>query len=206
MAMMMIKFPTNPQAPVGEIGLDGFHFDPITKELTTPLDRQVDAFRYQLNLAVKHQRPVSIHCVRAVGKLMDTIQAVYQENQQTLPPKLYFHAFGGKASTATQFIKTLEKQSKNSASSSVKPPPPTKVYFGFAPVVNFQSPKTFDVIREIGLDRLVLETDHEDVRKVSQSMKMGIAEIAKALDVTEAELIRATNENVRDLYGLHEKV
>jgi TatD DNase family protein len=192
-----------PQVVVGEIGLDGFHFDPVTKDLTTSMKKQVAAFRFQLDLATKHQRPVSIHCVRAVGKMMDTIQEVYRENNR-LPPKLYFHAFGGKASTATQIIKTLEK-SKQKKNQSTPPVTPTTCYFGFAPIINFQSPKTMEVIRTVGLERLVLETDHEDVRNVPSSMALGIKEISKALDVTEEILIRKTNENVRDLYGLSQQ-
>ena len=108
-----------------------------------------------------------------------------------LPPKLYFHAFGGKAGTATQLIKTFER--KNAT---------TRVYFGFAPVINFESPKTLQVIREVGLDRLVLETDHEDAGLVASDMKLGVKVISKAFEISEHELIQITNQNACDLYGL----
>jgi TatD DNase family protein len=183
----------HPHIPVGEIGLDNFHFDPITKELTTSMDRQVEAFRYQLQLATAHRRPVSIHCVRAMGKIMDTFNDVYNyEKQYQLPPKIYFHAFGGKAATATQIIQTLERKRNVD----------TKIYFGFAPIVNFQSPKTIEVIQAVGLDRLVLETDHEDLMRVGPSMKAAVEYIADALSISQEELIEATNENVKELYDL----
>ncbi|KAG7341041.1 metal-dependent hydrolase [Nitzschia inconspicua] len=197
----------HPNAVVGEIGLDKFHFDPVTKDLTSSMERQIDAFRYQLQLATQHHRPVSMHCVRAMGPVMDTIQEVYQTNNHKLPPKLYFHAFGGKAATATQIIKTLEKlfqknnnnnNSKNKNNNSAN----NNIYFGFAPVINnLESAKTYEVIRAVGLDRLVLETDHEDVQYVPSSMAMGVSNIAKTLGVTPQQLICTTNANVRDLYS-----
>lgn len=198
----------HPRVPVGEIGLDGFHFDPITKELTTTMDRQMDAFRYQLQLATVYQRPVSVHCVRATGKLVDVLDEVFRFNKgrsHRLPPRIYFHAFGGKAATAIQLIQTLERKGKrkhNDSGHNNSSTLTTKCYFGFAPIVNFESQKTAGVIRALGLDRLVLETDHEDASRVSTSMKLGLKVISDALSVSEDELIWATNANVKDLYQL----
>jgi TatD DNase family protein len=181
----------HPHVPVGEIGLDNFHFDATTKELTTPLSTQVLAFEHQLALATKHQRTVSLHCVRAMGKIMETLNQI-QKQHQKLPPRIYFHAFGGKAATVTQLTKSLEKKKT------------TRLYFGFAPIVNFCSPKTLEVIRTVGLERLVLETDHEDAARVPSSMEQGLHVISEALGVTQEELIARTNQNVQDLYGLNE--
>jgi Tat protein secretion system quality control protein TatD with DNase activity len=238
----------HPHLPVGEIGLDNFHFDPITQELTSTMDKQVEALKLQLGVATRLHRPVSLHCVRAMGRLMDALEEVAEENYQRLskkwnndsessanfrsdeddnkderkldkknvvrnhilPPRLYFHAFGGKAATATQLIKTLEtprrikirnesvtRRTKKKFVSIV----PTKVYFGFAPPVNFRSPKTASVIKAVGLERLVLETDREDVRNIGPDMEAGIVWISEVLGITEEELVLVTNENARDLYG-----
>jgi TatD DNase family protein len=181
-----------PSMPVGEIGLDGFHFDPLTKNLTCSMERQVWALEWQLHLAIRYRRPVSLHCVRAMGPMMNSLAKVQKESNGMLPPKLYFHAFGGKAGTATQLIKTFER--KNAT---------TRVYFGFAPVINFESPKTLQVIREVGLDRLVLETDHEDAGLVASDMKLGVKVISKVFEISEHELIQITNQNACDLYSLH---
>ncbi len=178
-----------PSMPVGEIGLDGFHFDPLTKALTCSMERQVRALEWQLHLAIRYRRPVSLHCVRAMGPLMTSLAKVQKESSGMLPPKLYFHAFGGKAGTATQIIRTFEKKKA------------TRVFFGFAPVINFESPKTLEVIREVGLDRLVLETDHEDAGLVASDMQLGVKVISKAFEISEDELIQITNENACDLYG-----
>ena len=223
----------HPHLPVGEIGLDNFHFDPITQELTTPMEKQIEALKLQLQVATNLHRPVSLHCVRAMGKLMDVLEDVAEENFQLLskewnseigdneeiccsernhilPPKLYFHAFGGKAATATQLVKTLEKPRRikirndsvrlQTKKKFVSVPPP-KVYFGFAPPVNFQSPKTASVIRAVGLDRLVLETDREDIRNIGPDMEAGISWISEVLEVTKDELVLKTNKNARELYN-----
>jgi TatD DNase family protein len=186
MEKLLQEYPT---MPVGEIGLDGFHFDPITKNLTCSMERQIMALEWQLDLAIRYHRPVSLHCVRAMGPMMKTLAKVQRERNGKLPPRLYFHAFGGKAGTATQLIKTFEKKKA------------TRVYFGFAPVINFESPKTLQIIREVGLDRLVLETDHEDAGLVASSMKLGLHVISNAFAISENELIEKTNQNVADLYG-----
>jgi TatD DNase family protein len=201
----------DPTIVVGEIGLDNFHFDYATKELTTPLEKQIDAFQYQLELATLYERPVSVHCVRAIGPIMDSLQRIHKKFQR-LPPRIYFHAFGGKAATVTQLIKTLEKpingknkkktKNEDDQNDTTTTTSTTKLYFGFAPIINFDSPKTMDVIRAVGMDRLVLETDHEDIWQVEGSMKVGIEKISHAFGLSAEELIFQTNQNVQDLYSI----
>jgi Tat protein secretion system quality control protein TatD with DNase activity len=176
----------NSHVMVGEIGLDKFHFDLVTRQLTTPLPKQIEAFRYQLELAMVYHRPVSIHCVRAIGPLMETLHHVIRQRKDTYRnewqlPKLYFHAFGGKAATANQIITTLDKLS---------------------PTTSTTTNTSSSLSSTVGLDRLVLETDLEDLQQVPSSMARGIAKISEALDVTEQELIAATSANARDLYNL----
>lgn len=181
------KTTSTPEAIVGEIGLDAFHFDPLTKNLVSPVDKQVQAFRLQLELAARQERPVSIHCVRCFGPLMETLSTVKKQFQ--LPPKLYFHAFGGKLGTVDQLLSLCGRENG-------------RVYFGFAPVVNFRSMKTSSIVRKVGLERLVLETDHEDAARVPQSIQDGIQFISEALETDEATVIAHTTANAFDLYGL----
>ena len=78
----------HPQAIVGEIGLDGFRYKPSSqttqqqqKELLCPMEKQVLAFEYQLRLAAKLQRPVSIHTVQCFGPLMDVLSKLKKFDQ-----------------------------------------------------------------------------------------------------------------------------
>ena len=58
----------HPAAGVGEMGLDRWvkDFDPLAQE---------QAFRTQLALAVELDRALTIHCVKAIGPLMDILRA-----------------------------------------------------------------------------------------------------------------------------------
>lgn len=174
-----------PHAIVGEIGLDGFHFDPVTKDLVSPIDKQVEAFHLQMELAYRLQRPVSIHGVRCFGQLMDALTKL----KSRLPPKLYFHAFGGKIGTVDQLMALCGRDHG-------------RVYFGFAPVINFRSPKTADLVRHIGLNRLLLETDHEDSALVPENIVGCVAFLADTLGVDKEVVIQVTTKNAFDFYNL----
>ncbi len=77
---------------VGEIGLD---------KLDQPFDRMdlEEAFRAQLDIARRHHRPVTIHCVRAWGWLLDVMKS-----EPELPDGFLVHAFGGSSDMVKQFL------------------------------------------------------------------------------------------------------
>ena len=104
-----------------------------------------------------------------------------------MPSQMYFHAFGGKLGSVDQLIAACKG---------------SEVYFGFAPIINFRSHKTADVIRKVGLDRLLLETDHEDAACVPESVESGIRIIAEALGCSEQDVIEKTTANAFHFYRL----
>jgi TatD DNase family protein len=73
-------FLTRASSCVGEIGLD--------RAVDAEPAEQEEAFRAQLRLAKKLKRPVSIHCVKAWGRLLEIIK----EEQ---PPVFMIHSYGG---------------------------------------------------------------------------------------------------------------
>ncbi|MBN2509225.1 MAG: TatD family hydrolase [Spirochaetales bacterium] len=82
-----------PSAGIGEIGLDAFRAD-------TDLDTQRIWFREQMRLARTYNRPVSIHCVRAFGPLMDELTAM----PGSLPP-FCIHSFNGSREIMDRIIR-----------------------------------------------------------------------------------------------------
>lgn len=170
-------------AMVGEIGLDAARFDPETGDLPTSMDRQLIAFEAQMEIAARRERPVSVHSVQCWGPMMSVLSRL--KKSSSLPPRIYFHAFGGKVGTVNQLLALCGRDT---------------TYFGFAPVINFRSPKTADVIRRIGLDRIVLETDHEDASLVEESIQSGIQYIAEALGEPEEVVVERTTANALALY------
>ena len=104
------------------------------------------------------------------------------------PRRMYFHAFGGKAAQINQI---------NAACRGTD-----EVFYGFAPCVNFRSPKTADVIRAIGIDSLVLESDRENYMAVREDLEANAQFIADALYMHKDEVVQKTAANARRFYGL----
>ena len=73
---------TKGRAGVGEIGLD--------RACGVGFTRQQEIFVRQLELACELERPVSIHCIRAWGRLLELLQ----ERKQQLP-RFMVHSFSG---------------------------------------------------------------------------------------------------------------
>jgi Tat protein secretion system quality control protein TatD with DNase activity len=171
-----------------------------------------------MDVAIRYQRPVCIHCVHAFGPLLDTMAAIKRQytsrninNKSTFPlSKIYFHAYGGKLNTVLQILALCEGKSHtkksttttNIVTATTTISSTTKCYFGFAPCVNFRSPKTVEIIRYIGISRLLLETDLEDVSLISNSINDGIQYIATALDLDTTTVIEQTTKNAMEFYNL----
>ncbi len=81
---------TGHRAGVGECGLDFAR---------RPVDRgaQIQAFRLQLNLAIRLRRPVALHCVRAWGPLLEAL-----DSEGVPPAGALVHAFNGSPETARE--------------------------------------------------------------------------------------------------------
>jgi TatD DNase family protein len=236
-----------PDAIVGEIGLDGARWKELQENntndvddengagndnyksiwerkrvLACPMHLQKDAFVKQLLLATELKRPVSIHVVRAWGELFDSLHEVREiakqkieqfqamESEKTdntllykhkkptrikealLPPKMYFHAFSGKAGVVPSLLAACAKGNID---------PNSDVYFGFAPAIpNFYAPKTPSIMRGIGLRRLLLETDLEDATCAWDDLIRCLEGIADALDVDVTEVADETYRNAQCFY------
>lgn len=227
---------STPNSIIGEIGLDGFHFvhnvDNNTKELSSSISNQLIAFRYQMILGYQLHRPVSIHCVQCYGTLLSILNELTStENKYGLPPKLYFHAFGGKIGLVDQIISIIQQynqkqdQKYNKIMKMIKKkqlhhneqqhqqqlnddelqkrPDPIEVYFGFAPEVNYKSDKTALVMKHIGIHRIVLETDLLEYNNVPTELMKGIEYISKVFtDMSIQDIINITTENSYRLYNI----
>jgi len=68
----------------------------------------------QLRLAAKISRPVSVHCVKADGAIVDVLQSEIKKGH-TLPPKICIHSFAGSVETLKRIVRLVEgrKKTKN---------------------------------------------------------------------------------------------
>ncbi len=119
---------------IGEIGLDQW----IEGH---DIERQQTAFRWQLARAVERNLPVSIHCLRAMGPLLETLREV------RLPARgFHLHAYNGSPENIEELVRLGAYFSFNAG--QLKPGAKT------APAA----------IRAVPADRLLIETDAPDMR------------------------------------------
>lgn len=117
------------QCGIGETGLD---------KLTKPLNRdaQEEVFRAQIRLAAKYDRPITVHCVKAWGWLVDILQS-----ESALPERFLLHAYGG----SKDMIRPLAKMG---------------AYFSFSGKVLAVGYKhARESLIAVSADRLLIETD-----------------------------------------------
>ena len=119
------EFPT---AALGECGLDRWMESP-------DLEAQHEVFRAQLALAVELERPLTIHCLKAWGPLLEELKSA------PALPCFLLHSFGGSLEVATE----LQKLGS---------------YFSFSGYfLQPRKEKTRQVFSNIPHDRILVETD-----------------------------------------------
>ena len=141
------RLKADPTSIVGEIGLDKVAITVDTKRNEFAL--QLPVFEAQLDLAAEMGRPVSVHCVRAHGYLLDFFRARSMAGR--LPPAIALHSFGG----SPDIVKSLIKLPGGAG---------RRLFFGFSACINTRNEdKTRELIALIPEDRILLETDREGV-------------------------------------------
>lgn len=145
---------------------------------------QKEFFTSQIELAAALDLPVIVHDREAHGDTLDILK--------TTKPKGVVHCFSGSKEMAREIIKL-------------------GMYIGMNGVVTFNNArKSLEVVRDIPLDRLVLETDcpylapvpHRGKRNDSSLIPFIAEKIATLLEMDVQELLNITNENAKKLYNL----
>lgn len=113
------------------------------------------------------------------------------------PPKIYFHSFGGKPAVIDQLDALLGRSTTTEDGECI---PGAELYFGFAPVINFRSPKTSEVVKKVGIHRLVLETDLEDYSDMVIDLHRAVEFVAEALNIEPDSVVEQTLKNAKQLY------
>lgn len=123
-----------PMAGLGECGLDA------SGKWVDSIQVQKEAFEGQIQLAIVLGRPLSVHCVKAYGHVLDCLSIV----KQRVPVLL--HGWGGSA----EMTRTCMRQLKN-------------VYFSINLGLTRLDPiRATRMLNEIPKERIVLESDSPD--------------------------------------------
>jgi len=168
----------------GEIGLD-FHYD------RSPRDVQVAAFEEQLEMAKDADLPVIIHD-RDAHEQVEAILERHFKNRSVERPAGIMHCFSGDASFARRMIKL-------------------GFLISIPGVVTFANAKKLvDVVREIPLEHMVIETDcpfltpapHRGKRNEPAYVRLTAQKIAEIRGLTLEDVARVTTLNARIVFGL----
>lgn len=144
-------------------------------------ERQIEVFEYQLALAEEFNLPVIVHSREATQDTLDCIKKYKVKGS--------LHCFNGSLEIAKEYIKL-------------------GFYFGVNGVITFKNSKIDEVIKEIPLNRILLETDTpyltpEPFRKYSNEPKyiLVIAEyLANLYQISLEEVMTITEENISNLF------
>lgn len=147
------------------------------------IEKQKEFFEKQLNLAEKYDLPVVIHS-------RDSIQDVYDilKNHEC---RGVIHCFSGSLEMAKLFIDL-------------------GFYLGIGGVLTFKNSKLKEVVSELSLDNLVLETDspylapepYRGHTNYPKNIKIVASELRKIKEVTLEEVTEKTTGNVNKIYNL----
>ena len=128
---MFARFEDEHPVAVGEVGIDLYHDDSMRLE-------QMDAFGYQVDRAISLGLPLVIHSRKG---LADTLHILEQFGAET--PRMVFHSFTSGVEEARQIMERHPE-----------------AFFGINGVVTFKNaPELREAVKELGLERIVLETD-----------------------------------------------
>lgn len=164
---------------VGEIGID-LYWD------KTHLKEQQDAFRYQIELAKKHNLPFVIHCRDSFDEIFEILDELNDDKMRGI-----FHCFTGNVEQANHIINYGDFK------------------IGIGGVVTFKNSGLDKIVEQINLEHLVLETDspylapapHRGKRNESAYLYIIAEKVADIYNVSIEEVANITTENSKQVFG-----
>lgn len=165
---------------IGEIGLD-YYYD------FSPKDRQIKAFKAQLDLAVKLQLPVVIHNRDSDEDMMDIVQSYCGTGL-----KAQFHCFNGSIEDALEYMKMNH-------------------FISFTGNITYKKSDSLrETLSKIDLNHLMLETDspfmtpvpHRGKRNEPSFVKIVAQQVAEVHKLSIKDIGRITSLNVFRFFGI----
>ncbi|TAL60497.1 MAG: TatD family deoxyribonuclease [Bacteroidetes bacterium] len=165
---------------VGEIGMD-YHWD------KTFISQQKDAFSRQIDLAKKYNRPIVIH----QRECFDDVLAVVETQNLAFPVKGIFHCFTG----------SLEEAKRIISLGGFK--------MGIGGAVTYKNSKLPEVLEQIDLKHIVLETDspyltpapHRGKRNESSYITFVAQKVAEIKGIAVDEVAEITTRNAEEIFS-----
>ncbi len=151
----------------------------------SPREVQQEVFINQLKLAKKLDLPVVVHSREACKDTLD----ILKEHGHG---KGVVHCFSGSLETAREYIKL-------------------GYMIGVSGVVTFKNAKLPDIVKNIGLENVVIETDapyltpapNRGKRNDSTNLKYVVEKLAEVFEISTEEVEKVTFENGMKLYDMN---
>ncbi len=165
---------------VGEIGID-LYWD------KTFVEEQKEAFKRQITWAKELHLPIVIHARDSFPEIFNVLDQVNDERLKGV-----FHCFTG----------SIEDVSKIQSYGGFK--------FGIGGVLTFKKSGLDEVVKNIPIEEIVLETDapylaptpHRGKRNESSYLPLVASKLSDIFEISEREIARITSENAVQLFRL----
>lgn len=174
----LLAVPDHPYIAIGEIGLDYYWDKSKAKE-------QEETFRTQIEWAIKYHLPLMIHS-RSSHRQLVTAITEYKDEALTG----VFHCFGGTTEEALELLQF------------------PGFALGIGGVVTYKNSPLPETLKDVPLERIVLETDspylapvpYRGKRNESAYIVEVLRKIAQIYNVSEQEAEDITNSNVKRIF------
>lgn len=186
---------------IGEMGLDYYRLDEVVEKSGVPAEevkrRQLETFCAGIDLAVELDLALMVHCREAHTDLRQTL---HEKKKQYPELRGVIHSFSDGTLEDAQDYLSLG------------------FYIAFNGIITFPPKKSnpkaqeelWRVVREVPLDRLLLETDcpyltpipHRGERNEPAYVRFVAEKVAELRGIKVAEVAERTLENSRSLFGI----
>lgn len=171
---------TNQYVAIGEIGMDLYWDKTYLKEQEIALNKQIE-------WALEYNLPVVIHCREAFESIYNVLKPYRQTSLKGI-----FHSFTGTVEEATRIMEFADFK------------------IGINGVVTFKKSALPEVLKEIPLERIVLETDspyltpvpNRGKRNESARVKDTLMKVAEVYGRLPEEVALVTSESTLKVFGM----
>lgn len=138
---------------------------------------------------------VSLHCVKAYGQLLEELAHCAQAHS---PPAIMLHSYGGSAEQVPDFVRLSSDGSHGSGASADVG---RRIFFSFSSALAQKAPdKARARIAAVPDDRLLIETDMEDMCGMNDALLAIVALVAESKNWSREHTVQQTWQNFRAFY------
>lgn len=149
-------------------------------------EEQMEVFSRQIDMAVRRNIPIIIHCRDGLAESLEVLST------KLTKPNGVFHSFGG----TVEDVEAIREIGD--------------FYFGINGIVTFKNSRLSEVLPEIGIDRIVLETDSPYLAPVPLRGKRNESayivntarRVAEILGTSEEDIAKITTANAKRLFAI----